>query len=512
MLHFPSKLPNAPTNGVPRRSDSLNATQQRSSASHPIFLRVEEELHDARRVHADGQEDDLRSALSMVINRVSELSNLLSEAYRVQADLEVQLNVAKSNLQLVIANNEMLEDALKQGAAGQSKDVGWRRSSARESVDSTKKPRSSLDRSHSVDYTPVPGSAGTDPSPPPSAGATPPPPPPPPSQSQSQDNRFFKFRFNSSSTSNSRTASRPETPSGTPSQNTSPHLTSPSMPSLGLIPSHTNAKVKSKEIEDLTAELEKERTAKKLIAQQKAALEDELESLSQALFEEANKMVADERKARAETEEELKELKLEKEALRSALRLIDGENAHLRGSSKHQHQRNTQASPVPPSTTTQTQGAVPAPAGPSSSSSSQPPSRPTHSRSSSEIGIKSRPESLDLSFTYPPLPASPAPDRDVYSTNDDDAYPSDTLPLPLHTTTTHSSSPSSSSNSASSSALSPDVVSPSSMEEDAQPTPRFRLTNMPLPSPLPVGPSGTGTRTGTIPQDELFLGASPWAD
>jgi len=74
MLHFPSTLPKHVANGIPRRSDSLNlnATQQRS-ASHPIFLQVEEELHDARRVQADGQEDDLRSALSMVINRVSEL-------------------------------------------------------------------------------------------------------------------------------------------------------------------------------------------------------------------------------------------------------------------------------------------------------------------------------------------------------------------------------------------------------------------------------------------------------
>jgi hypothetical protein len=71
MLHFPSKLPAHGTNGIPRRSD-LNATQQRS-ASHPVFLKVEEELHDARRVYSDGQEDDLRYALSMVINRVSEL-------------------------------------------------------------------------------------------------------------------------------------------------------------------------------------------------------------------------------------------------------------------------------------------------------------------------------------------------------------------------------------------------------------------------------------------------------
>ena len=35
-------------------------------------------------------------------------STLLSDAYKSQAELEVQLNVAKSNLQLVISNNEML--------------------------------------------------------------------------------------------------------------------------------------------------------------------------------------------------------------------------------------------------------------------------------------------------------------------------------------------------------------------------------------------------------------------
>ncbi|KAG5735668.1 hypothetical protein E4T56_gene19, partial [Termitomyces sp. T112] len=54
------------------------------------------------------------------------------------------------------------------------------------------------------------------------------------------------------------------------------------------------------------------------------ALEAELESLSQALFEEANNMVATERIRLADIEEELREAKLEKEALRSALRLLEG--------------------------------------------------------------------------------------------------------------------------------------------------------------------------------------------
>ena len=53
-------------------------------------------------------------------------------------------------------------------------------------------------------------------------------------------------------------------------------------------------------------------------------------------------MVATERRMRAETEEELKELKQEKEALRSALRLIDGENTTLRGRPDLSHTRENQ--------------------------------------------------------------------------------------------------------------------------------------------------------------------------
>jgi len=114
----------------------------------PIFSKIEEELHDARRVHSHGQEEDLHYALIMVIDRVSELSSLLNDD-KAQAEIEVQLNVAKSNLQLVIANNEMLEDALKRDS-GQSKDVGWRRTSVRE--EESKSRRRSLDRSYSAEY------------------------------------------------------------------------------------------------------------------------------------------------------------------------------------------------------------------------------------------------------------------------------------------------------------------------------------------------------------------------
>ncbi|KAJ9110879.1 hypothetical protein QFC19_001388 [Naganishia cerealis] len=64
----------------------------------------------------------------------------------------------------------------------------------------------------------------------------------------------------------------------------------------------------------------------------KAELEAELETLSQALFEEANKMVADERKKRAEKEEEAKEAIEEREALRKVVKLMEAEKAAGRGS------------------------------------------------------------------------------------------------------------------------------------------------------------------------------------
>jgi len=189
---------------------------------------------------------------------------MLSDAYKAQAELEIQLNVAKSNLKLVIANNEMLEDALKQTMSTQSKDVGWNRTN-RPSSEESNGPRTNPERSQSVD---LQSSSQVEPmgSPP---GGTP--------NTGLQDNRFFKFRFSTPSM----TLSRPATPSGQHSNSpNSSHLTSPSLPSL--------SSVKSKEFEVLTAELEKEKAGRKKIKEEKAALEAELESLSQALFEEVN--------------------------------------------------------------------------------------------------------------------------------------------------------------------------------------------------------------------------------
>ena len=52
---------------LPQRSDSLGAVK-----SAP-FTQIEEELRDVRRVHSQGQEEDLRMALSRTISRVEEL-------------------------------------------------------------------------------------------------------------------------------------------------------------------------------------------------------------------------------------------------------------------------------------------------------------------------------------------------------------------------------------------------------------------------------------------------------
>lgn len=71
------------------------------------------------------------------------------------------------------------------------------------------------------------------------------------------------------------------------------------------------------QLDTQAAELETLKTGKKEI-------EAELEGLSQALFEEANKMVADERRKRAEVEETLKEINGECEVLKETIKVLGG--------------------------------------------------------------------------------------------------------------------------------------------------------------------------------------------
>ncbi|KAG2366282.1 hypothetical protein BDR07DRAFT_1470153 [Suillus spraguei] len=348
---------------VQSRHSSVQEPHPSPTSTSSMFASIDDELRDAWRVHSHGQEEDLRCALDRVIKRMEELSSLLKIAYKTQAELETSLSVAKSNLQLMMSNNEMLEEALKSETPCSAKDVGWRRWSAREAQNMQRV--SEEEHRRSLDYGPLNESGA--PSHPTNAlsiavngtGLSPTSPPATTSSTTSQNNqegRFFRFRFNSASKS--------------PAVHHSSHLTSPSLPTLV-------ASTREKELLELREQLERERIARTLAAAEKAAIEAELESLSQLLFEEANKMVATERIKRAETEEELQEVRSEKDALKEALRLIEVENVRLRGAQLSVGDVSDKTPQLPSS----------------------------HSRSSSRDAIKSPPTS--------PSPSSPAVDVTV---------------------------------------------------------------------------------------------------
>ncbi|PIL36287.1 hypothetical protein GSI_01950 [Ganoderma sinense ZZ0214-1] len=318
MLHMSMPYQVSATNrNLPRRSDSLLKVP---TTTIPYFSELDDELRDIRRVHSQGQEEDLRYALSRTINRIEELTSMLKEAYKAQTDLQTELTLAKSNLTMALANNEMLEDALKRDHPSHSKDVGWRRMSAREQ---SLRVESEAERRRSTDSLATDLSSSPTPSQPPSAvehspvvprSATMPSPAPPSSTTES---RFFRFRFGNGSSSASRPSSPRLSAGQSPMLNGS-HLTSASLPSL--VPPKED---KEKEVEELQHQLEVERKARKDAADAKVALEAEIESLSQALFEEANKMVATERMKLAETEEQLREAREQGEALKNVLRLFE---------------------------------------------------------------------------------------------------------------------------------------------------------------------------------------------
>jgi len=60
---------------VQSHTPSIRSSVQEShlSPTSTVFASIDDELHDARRVHSHGQEEDLRYALDRVIKRVEEL-------------------------------------------------------------------------------------------------------------------------------------------------------------------------------------------------------------------------------------------------------------------------------------------------------------------------------------------------------------------------------------------------------------------------------------------------------
>ncbi|BEI84932.1 hypothetical protein CcaverHIS002_0503330 [Cutaneotrichosporon cavernicola] len=80
----------------------------------------------------------------------------------------------------------------------------------------------------------------------------------------------------------------------------------------------------SDELKKLRDRLASQSDELEVLKKGKKDIEAELEGLSQALFEEANKMVADERKKRAELEDTLHEVKGERAALRETVKVLGG--------------------------------------------------------------------------------------------------------------------------------------------------------------------------------------------
>ncbi|KAJ3799023.1 hypothetical protein GGU11DRAFT_807810 [Lentinula aff. detonsa] len=346
-----------------------------------FFVQISDQLLDLRRILAHGQEDDLQFGLEIGMGRVQELVSLLEDTYdaleaakQETEGVKVELDVTRSNLKMIEKNNEMLEGAVRSLSdkhGTNPRDVGsvsWGRSTP--TLLSMSSATVNVPSSHTEPPSspPLP-SAGPISSP---NSTTPSSTPVQPTQEPSS--RFFhKFRFNSSSSSisstsamNSNTNSRPQTPVVA---NDSPIITGAGISNRD---TNTNTSIAGSDasdtpttqIEDLQRDLstlrsqlahdsiELERFHSELALErkkrvneeenvrkamrEKQELEGELESLSQALFEEANKMVSTERKLRAESEsrlqkeqeelkEELREARTQREALRSALKVVESE-------------------------------------------------------------------------------------------------------------------------------------------------------------------------------------------
>lgn len=247
----------------------------------------------------------------------------------------------------------MLEEALKRDLPDEGKDVGWRRWSSRET-------QRHSDEQARESATPSPGFTTNGPradSLPADLTKSPQPihqlPPSTPALLSSPqpnttpESRFFKFRLPGVSRSPSvagQSRSAVTSPTGVNGRSDASHLMSASLPSL-VLPQEQEAA--QREVE-LNEQLEEMRRKYELLSTEKSNLEEELESLSQALFEEviiahtlnqglvltsfiqANKMVATERIKLAEVDEDLRSTVQEREALKSALKLIGKENDRLR--------------------------------------------------------------------------------------------------------------------------------------------------------------------------------------
>ena len=317
---MPDSIVLPPSQGSPQQQQSSLPPSRKSTSSNKMTA-LQAAASDrliARDVWVRGKDDEVRDALGRMLGWVEELvstseknsvpvspwvsfdlltcvyntnfaspfhsvfpfqTRQLNKSYQAQNELETNLTLTKSNLQLALANTEMLEEALKRNPEVSS-DVGWRRNTNSVYITNTPQRDQSPSRPPSSAY-PKTGESG-----------------------------FFKFRWSSATPVAGSSAKAPSSPTTSPppagghshhpSMSASVrnsaflagsggvlyegagHVASASVPSLvneGVVKS-------ARREEELTKALATERAAKQKVLKEKAQLEEELESLSQALFEE----------------------------------------------------------------------------------------------------------------------------------------------------------------------------------------------------------------------------------
>ncbi|KAF9515012.1 hypothetical protein BS47DRAFT_1381687 [Hydnum rufescens UP504] len=286
---------------------------------------------------------ELRELAERLVDKVKVLVKALSRLEETRDELQTSLTVTSSNLTLALSNTEMLEEALKRAGGGGGKDLGWRRWSDREGAGLLKRSSASVSFSSTATV---------------------------PEHDDHFSGKRAYINGTESEASNSRGASPTPTISARHISILAPlsssgnatarvqgsHLVSASLPSLaatiapGLFPPGDNTSRDDvsdsqspvsptdqykQRVEELEKLLASEREARDEALAGKTKIEGEVENLTAVLFEEANKMVAMERKRVAEVEEELQIAQDEREALRGALKVVELENLGRKEKEEH---------------------------------------------------------------------------------------------------------------------------------------------------------------------------------
>ncbi|QRW08742.1 hypothetical protein RhiLY_07741 [Ceratobasidium sp. AG-Ba] len=269
-----------------------------SAAAHSTESRL---IDEARHRLEDKctPDDDLRDSLAKLVELCQTLTSRVQSLEPQIVDLQTTLTLTQSNLTLSLANTEMLEDALRSNS--QSRDVGWRRSdsTARRPVAASVSYPSAAEQATIVVQAPSPAKAN-------SGASTPTSPPiplfPPANSANSSHVCVVAFTW-----SHSRGKTRAKQVDELASQQAA-------------------LKLKASEIDTRHQELvDLEKKIK--------AREEEVEKLlkeREAELDKANNMVATERRRMAEVEALLKETEEERDAVRGAMRVIEGENGRAR--------------------------------------------------------------------------------------------------------------------------------------------------------------------------------------